>query len=181
MQGADPGVSAQGFMCAEEGGGLANFTEFLNENEIILNSKGFRPPEHPMNPLDKPLCTNIKFRSVRVAERLALPTLDHEVAGSNPAGGEILPEAKRRFIAQSLSCSHFHRLEMTEILLKGRETLTHPSNIKLPANILCTRASTGKGLLLLVYHSVHLFCLILCLPMTFLLPGPVAKLSRMCI
>ena len=54
-------------------------------------------------------------RSVRVAERLALPTSDHGVAGSNPAGGEILPETKRRFIAQSLSCSPFHRLEMTEI------------------------------------------------------------------
>ena len=38
--------------------------------------------------------------SVRVAERLALPTSDHGVAGSNPAGGEILPEPKRRFIAQ---------------------------------------------------------------------------------
>ena len=52
-------------------------------------------------------------------------TSDHGVAGS--AGGEILPEPKRRFIAQSLSCSPFHRLEMTEILLKGRKTLTHPS------------------------------------------------------
>ena len=62
-----------------------------------------------------------------MAERLALPTSDHGVAGSNPAGGEILPERKRRFIAQSLSCSPFHRLEMTEILLKGRKTLTHPS------------------------------------------------------
>ena len=60
-------------------------------------------------------------RSVRVAERLALPTWDHEVAGSNPAGGEILPEPKRRFIAQSLSYSPFHCLEMTEILLKGRK------------------------------------------------------------
>ena len=66
-------------------------------------------------------------RSVRVAERLALPTSDHGVAGSNPAGGEILPEPKRRFIAQSLSCSPFHPLEMTEILLKGRKTLSHPS------------------------------------------------------
>ena len=66
-------------------------------------------------------------RSVRVAERLALPTSDHGVAGSNPAGGEILPEPKRCFIAQSLSCSSFHRLEMTEILLKGRKTLIHPS------------------------------------------------------
>ena len=67
------------------------------------------------------------YRSVRVVERLALPTSDHGVAGSNPAGGEILPKPKRRFIAQSLSCSPFHRLEMTEILFKGRKTLTHPS------------------------------------------------------
>ena len=65
--------------------------------------------------------------SVRVAERLALSTSDHGVAGSNPAGGEILPEPKRRFIARSLSCSPSHRLEMTEILLKGHKTLTHPS------------------------------------------------------
>ena len=69
----------------------------------------------------------LQIRSVRMAERLALPTSDHRVAGSNPAGGEILPEPKRRFIAQSLSFSPFHRLEMTEILLKGRKTLTHPS------------------------------------------------------
>ena len=62
-----------------------------------------------------------------MAERLALPTSDHGVAGSNPDGGEILPEPKRRFIAQRLSCSPFHRPEMTEILLKGRKTLTHPS------------------------------------------------------
>ena len=61
-----------------------------------------------------------------MAERLALPTSDHGVAGSNPTGSEILPEPKRCFIAQSLSCSPFHRLEMTEILLKGGKTLTHP-------------------------------------------------------
>ena len=40
-----------------------------------------------------------KDRSVCVAERLALPTSVHGVMGSNPAGGEILPEPKRRFIA----------------------------------------------------------------------------------
>ena len=56
-----------------------------------------------------------------------LPTSDHGVAGSDLAGGEILPEPKRRSIAQSLSCSPFHRREMTEILSKGRKTLTHPS------------------------------------------------------
>ena len=69
-------------------------------------------------------------RSVRVAEPLALPTSVHGVAGSNPAGGEILFEPKRRFIAQSLSYSPFHRLEMTEILLKGRKILTHTSIIR---------------------------------------------------
>ena len=62
-----------------------------------------------------------------MAERLALPTSVHGVAGSNPAGGEILLEPKRRFIAQSLSRSSFHHLEVTEILLKGRKTLIHPS------------------------------------------------------
>ena len=74
-------------------------------------------------------CNNpsVILRSVHMAEWLALPTSDHGVMGSNPAGGEILPEPKWRFIAQSLSCSPFHRLEMTEILLKGRKTLTHPS------------------------------------------------------
>ena len=71
--------------------------------------------------------TPFAIRSVRLAEWVALPTSDHWVAGSNPTGGEILPELKRHFIAQSLSCSPFHCLEMTEILLKGRKTLTHPS------------------------------------------------------
>ena len=71
----------------------------------------------------------MSIRSVRVAEQLAFPTLDHGVAGSNPAGGEIRPEPKRRFIAYSRSCSPFHRLEMTEILLKGIKSLTHPSII----------------------------------------------------
>ena len=85
----------------------------------------------PLFPRNKLICSPVsqnQTRSVRVAERLALPTSDHGVAGSNPAGGEILPEPKRHFIAQSLSCSPFHRLEMTEILLKGRKTLTHPSS-----------------------------------------------------
>ena len=57
--------------------------------------------------------------SVRVAERLALPTSDHEVAGSNPARGENLSEPKRRFTVQTLSYSPLYRPDMTEILLKG--------------------------------------------------------------
>ena len=82
----------------------------------ILKKNGNNEKQKPFN-----------CRSVRVAERLGLPTSVHGVAGSNPAGGEILLEPKRRFIAQSLSCSPFHRLEMTEILLKGCKTLIHPS------------------------------------------------------
>ena len=62
------------------------------------------------------------LRSVRVAERLALPTSDHGVAVSNPAGGLFFPNLN----GASLH-TPFHRLEMTEILLKGRKTLTHPS------------------------------------------------------
>ena len=73
-----------------------------------------------------------------MAERLALLTSDHGVAGSNPTGGEILPEPKRRFIAESLSCSLFHCLEMTEILLKGRKTLTHPS-IHFGSKVFCRK------------------------------------------
>ena len=65
--------------------------------------------------------------SLTGAERLALPTSDHEVAGSNPAGGEILPEPKRRFIAQSLSWFTLPSSRNDEILLKGRKTLTHSS------------------------------------------------------
>ena len=54
------------------------------------------------------LNTFLDVWSVRVPERLALPTSDHGVAGSNPAGGEILSEPKWRFVAQSLPCSPFH-------------------------------------------------------------------------
>ena len=82
-----------------------------------------------------------------MAERLALPTSDHGVVGSNPAGGEIFLEPKRRFIAQSLSCSHFHRLEMTEILLKGLKTLTHPSIHRRVFVLLIIDYSTKNGAL----------------------------------
>ena len=54
-----------------------------------------------------------------MAKRLAIPTTDHGVAGSNAAGDEILSAPKRCFIAQSLSGSPFHCLKLTEILLKG--------------------------------------------------------------
>ena len=40
-----------------------------------------------------------KKNSDRVAERLALPTFDNGVSGSNPSEGEVLSEPKRRFIA----------------------------------------------------------------------------------
>ena len=110
--------------------------------------------------------TLLSVRSVRVAERLALPTSDHGVAGSNPAGGEILPEPKRRFIAQSLSCSPFHRLEMTEILLKGRKTLTHPSStFSDSTGSICGMSvhyNTLLSVIPLVVFVVCLFITILC-------------------
>ena len=45
-------------------------------------------------------------RSVRVAERLALPTSDHGVAGSNPAGGEILPELNGASLHRAFHVQH---------------------------------------------------------------------------
>ena len=59
-------------------------------------------------------------RSIHMAKQLALLTLYHSVLVSNPAGGEILSEAKLPFIAQGPSCSAFHCPDMTEILLKRR-------------------------------------------------------------
>ena len=50
---------------------------------------------------------------------LKIPTSDHGIAGSNPAGGENLPKPKRRLIAQSLACPPFNRPDTTEILSKG--------------------------------------------------------------
>ena len=64
-------------------------------------------------------CFRDLTRRDRMAELLALSKSNHEVSGSNPADGEILSEAKRRFIAQGLSCLPFHCLDMTEIRLKG--------------------------------------------------------------
>ena len=81
-----------------------------------------------------------------------LPASDQGVAGSNPAGGKILPEPKRRFIAQSLSCSSFHRLEVTEILLKGRKTLTHPTMLSE------WRIQRMTDMLKTVYPAKTLFC-----------------------
>ena len=100
-------------------------TTWQNQQSHCVPSDNSDQPGHLPSLIS--LCCPHEERGVRVAERLALRSSDHGVAGSNPAGGEILPEPKRRFIAQSLSCSPFHRLEMTEILLKGLKTLTHPS------------------------------------------------------
>ena len=56
-----------------------------------------------------------------MAERLALPTLDHMVSSSNPAVGKIL---------NNPSCSPFHHPDMTEILLKGDILLKGTENTK---------------------------------------------------
>ena len=59
-----------------------------------------------------------------MAERLALPTSDHGVSGSNPAEGEILSEPKRRFIAQNLSYSLLSSWNTSE---NDAKTADHPS------------------------------------------------------
>ena len=64
-------------------------------------------------------CFRDLTRSDRMAGLLALSKSDHGVSGSNPTDGEILSEAKRRFIAQGLSCLPFHCPDMTEIRMKG--------------------------------------------------------------
>ena len=64
-------------------------------------------------------CFRDLTRSDRIAGLLALSKSNHGVSGSNPADGEILSEAKRRFIALGLSCLPFHCPDMTEIRLKG--------------------------------------------------------------
>ena len=49
----------------------------------------------------------------QMAERLELPTLEHEVTGLNSAGGGIRLMAVQHFIAQNLSLSPFCHLSMT--------------------------------------------------------------------
>ena len=43
---------------------------------------------------------------------LVLPASDYDILGSNPTGGGIQLMTVRCFIAQSLSLSSFHRLDM---------------------------------------------------------------------
>ena len=52
-------------------------------------------------------------RSVWVAKQLALPTSDHKIPSSKPAGGGIQLKTVWRFIALSLSLLSFFRLDMT--------------------------------------------------------------------
>ena len=54
-----------------------------------------------------------------IEARLALPTLDHGVSRTNPAGDEILSETEWRFTAGGPSWLPFHRPDMNELLLKG--------------------------------------------------------------
>ena len=101
------------------------------EMMVTLDSRG-----HDLDQLTS-RCTDLEERLREAVEQKDFLALElHKAEGkmfefiySDYTGGEILPEPKRHLIAQSLSCSPFHRLEMTEILLKGRKTLTHSSII----------------------------------------------------
>ena len=89
-----------------------SFLHLLESSNLYEGKSGINETNIPVKFV--PYC-----RSDRVAERLALPTSDHGVSGSSPAGGDIISELKRRFSAQSFSCPTFHRPGMNEILLKG--------------------------------------------------------------
>ena len=73
--------------------GILNVPKHGNKHDLI----------HFITLIDTKMCSSSvsseQMGSVRVAERLVLPTSDHGVASSNPAGGEILLEPKRRFLA----------------------------------------------------------------------------------
>ena len=62
-----------------------------------------------------------------MVELLALPTSDHGVSGSSPSGGEIISKPKRRFIAQSFSCSPLHCFDMNTVESDVKPQLIHPS------------------------------------------------------
>ena len=65
-----------------------------------------------------------------MAEWLALRTSDHEVPGSNPAGGGIQYCTVRRFIAHSLSLLPFHCLDITKITVRlSLLTMTNPNEL----------------------------------------------------
>ena len=74
------------------------------ENNSYLNEPSSRM-SHLCTPFD-----NLYLVALKIL------TSDHRMAGSNPAGGENLPEPKRRFNAES---PPFNRPDTTEILLKG--------------------------------------------------------------
>ena len=83
------------------------------------------------------------------------PTSDHEVSGPNPAGGEILSEPNRRFIAQSPSCSPFHHPDMTEKLLtrtRSPKPSIHHSSPK------CITKGTQFYFTLRICHIHHHHC-----------------------
>ena len=60
-----------------------------------------------------------------MAERLALPTSDHGVAGSIPEGGEIFPELKRRITESFIFTPPSSRYAVE----RDVKLLSHPSNI----------------------------------------------------
>ena len=79
-------------------------SSLLSSSSIIIHQHHHH---HRHISLSLPSSSSYSFLSIRMARQLALPTLDHGVTGSNPAGGEILPD----FIAQSLSSSLFQWLK----------------------------------------------------------------------
>ena len=104
-----------------------NLSTISSSNKDVLSKQ----IEKNLQSLRKDWCIIFFFTIIKTFINVFITKTHSQLrfTGSNPAGGEILPEPKQRFIAQSISCSSFHHLEVTEILLKGHKTLTHPSII----------------------------------------------------
>ena len=82
---------------------------------------------------------------------------DIAVQGSIPACGENLCKSKQVYTAHSLSLSRNHRPDMPEILLKGRNIVSHQSQINGNSISLIKQAHVGSFSLI----SINIACCVL--------------------
>ena len=100
-----------------------------NSSPLLLPNLLYYQP-HPSLAITNPVIDYCKKQRRPRGRAVSAPDFDLRGREFESRWRRDLPDPKRHFIAQSLSCSPFHRLEMTEILLKGRKTLTPPSIVK---------------------------------------------------
>ena len=98
--------SMAGFLAAEQ-----LVEQSVSESRINQVIDDAQDRQQTYNATRQPKGRNIPFGKCPRGGGVSAPDF-----GSQVRGFEILPEPKQRLIAQSLSCSPFHHLEMTEIL-----------------------------------------------------------------